>query len=414
MPWRERTVSDQREEFVKLVLAPGANVSELCRRFGIVRSNGNKWRARYLTEGRDGLADRSRRPRRSPTRTAAAIEAEVLRIRDASNNAWGGRKIAHVMEREGAAIVPSTSTITTILKRHGRLEQRVSEHPGPYRRFERVQPNELWQMDFKGNFALARGRCHPLTVIDDHSRYALCAQACGNEQDAPTRERLMGVFRRYGLPDTMLMDNGPPWGASGGSRFTAFAVWLLRLEIRVTHGRPYHPQTQGKDERLHRTMKAEIALDRLVDLDDCQRVFDRWRHIYNHHRPHQAIDMATPGTRYQPSKRSFPEVLPPIEYEAADTVRKADKNGDISFKTRRIRLGEPFRRELVALRPTAEDGVFSIHFCTHQIAAIDLRVVAETCGLVDIAPPAKARDETSVAMPTTPQATQQQTLDNRT
>ena len=118
-------MTNQREEFVKLALAPGANLSELCRRFGIVRSNGNKWRARYLTEGRDGLADRSRRPRRSPTRTVAAVESEVLRIRDESNNAWGGRKIAHVMQREGAAIVPSTSTITTILKRHGRLEQRA-------------------------------------------------------------------------------------------------------------------------------------------------------------------------------------------------------------------------------------------------------------------------------------------------
>ena len=414
MPWRERTVIDEREEFVKLSLAPGANVSELCRRFDIARSNGNKWRARYLTEGRDGLCDRSRRPRRSPTRTAAAVEAEVLRVRDDSNNAWGGRKIAHVMEREGAATVPSPSTITTILKRHGRLEQRASEHPGPYQRFERAQPNELWQMDYKGDFALARGRCHPLTMIDDHSRYALCAQACGNEQDAPTRERLTDVFRRYGLPDAMLMDNGPPWGDSGGSRFTAFAVWLLRLGIRVTHGRPYHPQTQGKDERLHRTMKAEIALDRLTDLADCQRAFDSWRHNYNYRRPHQAIDMATPGTRYRPSERPFPEVLPPIEYGPGDIVRKADSDGDISFKNRRIRLGKPFRDQQVALRPTAEDGVFSIYFCTHQIGATDLRAGAEARGLVDIAPPAKPSGETSIAMPTTPQATQQQTLDNRT
>jgi len=415
MPWRERTVIDQREEFVKLALAPGANMSELCRRFGIVRSNGNKWRERYLNEGRAGLADRSRRPQCSPTRTAAAVEAEVLRIREDSNNSWGGRKIAHVMERDGARSVPSIGTITAILKRHGKLEQRANEHPGPYQRFERARPNELWQMDFKGDFALSRGRCHPLTVIDDHSRYSLCAQACGNEQDVPTRERLKEVFRRYGLPDAMLMDNGAPWGDSGGGRFTAFSVWLLRLGVWVTHGRPYHPQTQGKDERLHRTMKAEIALDRLVDLEDCQRAFDRWRHVYNHHRPHQAIGMATPSDRYRPSERPFPEILPPIEYDCGDLVRKADKEGDIRFKGRRMRLGKPFRGQIIALRPTAEDSVFTIHFCTHQIGQIDLRPVTDdaVCGLVDIAPNADPGGEASHPMPTTPPATQQQTLDNR-
>ena len=415
MPWRELTVIDQREEFVKLALMPGANLSELCRRFGIARSNGHKWLGRYLAEGREGLADRSRRPHHSPARTEAAVEAEVLRVREESNNAWGGRKIAHVMEREGAASVPSISTITAILGRHGRLGQRASEHPGPYQRFERAQPNELWQMDYKGDFALSRGqRCHPLTVIDDHSRYALCAQACDNEQDHPTRERLAAVFRRYGLPDAMLMDNGSPWGDSGGGRFTAFAVWLLRLGIRVTHGRPYHPQTQGKDERLHRTIKAEIALDRLADLDDCQRALDRWRHVYNHHRPHQAIGMATPSERYRVSERPFPEILPPVEYGSDDIVRKVDAAGDISFKSRRIRLGKPFRGERIALRQAATDGVFSIHFGAHQIGTVDLRLVGTAaCGLVDIAPSADPSGEIADAMPTIPQAKQQQTLDNR-
>ena len=414
MPWRELTVIDQREEFAKLALAQGVNLSELCRRFGISRSNGHKWLGRYLAQGREGLADRSRRPHRSPTRTAAVVEARVLGIRDESNNAWGGRKIAHVMKREGATVVPATSTITEILRRHGKLEQRASEHPGPCQRFERAQPNELWQMDFKGNFALPRGRCHPLTVIDDHSRYGLCTQACGNEQDAATRQHLVTVFRRYGLPDTMLMDNGSPWGDSGGGRFTAFAVWLMRLGVGVTHGRPYHPQTQGKDERLHRTMKAEIALDRLADLDQCQRAFDSWRHRYNHHRPHQAIDMAVPSERYRPSDRTFPESLPPIEYGAGDIVRKVDRAGDISFRNRRIRLGKPFRGEWIALRATTEDGVFGIHFCTHTIGTIDLRTAtAAACGLVDIAPTACPGGEAATAMPTTPQAQPQQTLDIR-
>jgi transposase InsO family protein len=413
MPWRELTVTDQREEFVRLALMPGVNISELCRRFGIARSNGHKWIARYLTEGRDGLVDRSRRPQCRPRQTAQVVEAEVLRIREASNNAWGGRKIAKVMDREGMAVVPSPSTITEILRRHGKLEQRAGEHPGPYQRFERDRPNELWQMDFKGHFPLSRGRCHPLTVIDDHSRYALCAQACNTEQDRATRAHLVAVFRRYGLPAAMLMDNGAPWGASGGGRFTAFTVWLMRLGIRVSHGRPYHPQTQGKDERLHRTMKAEIALDRLTDLDQCQHAFEKWRHVYNHHRPHEAIGMATPSERYRSSDRAYPESLPAIEYGPGDIVRKADKQGDISFKSRRLRLGKPFCGEPIAMRPTTQDGVFSIHFCTHEIGTVDVRESA-ACGLVDIASPSDCCGQTSDAMPTSPQAQQpQQTVDNR-
>lgn len=392
---------EQREDFVRLALAPGANISELCRRFRISRANGYKWLGRHRAEGRPGLADRSRRPHRSPMRAAAAVEAEVLRIRNESNNAWGGRKIAVVMRREGK-VVAVPSTITEILRRHGKLEQRVAEHPGPYQRFERAQPNELWQMDFKGDFAIERGRCYPLTVLDDHSRYALAVEACGDQRDRTTRERLTGAFRRYGLPDAMLMDNGSPWGDSGGRAFTSFSVWLLRLGVQVVHGRPYHPQTQGKDERFHRTLKAEVLCGHhFAELGECQRAFDRWRGVYNHERPHQALDLATPGERYRQSRRSFPETLPPIEYGAGDVVRKADKEGDISFKARRVRLGRAFRGEPIALRPTSDDGVFSIHFCTHRIGTLDLREAPSACGFVDIAG----------AMPTIPQAQQQQTSD---
>src|SRR5262245_1603547 len=250
MPWRELSIMDQREEFVRLAMVPGANHSELCLRFGISRAKGYKWLDRYEAEGRAGLADRSRRPHASPTRTPAAVEAGVLRIRAESNNAWGGRKIAHVLKRR-LDRVPA-STITAILRRHGKLEDRRHQHPGPYQRFERATPNDLWQMDFKGDFAIGRGRCHPLTVLDDHSRYALGIVACSNEQDGTTRQCLVAIFRRYGLPLAMLMDNGSPWGNTSGERHTIFTVWLMRLGIKVSHGRPYHPQTQGKDERFHR------------------------------------------------------------------------------------------------------------------------------------------------------------------
>jgi transposase InsO family protein len=396
MPWRELSVMDQREEFVRLGSAPGANKSELCRRFGISRDKGYKWLKRYAAQGSAGLVDRSRRPHASPGRTPEPLEAEVLRIREASNNAWGGRKIATVMRQRGAQAVPALSTITEILRRHGRLEQRAAEHPGRFQRFERAQPNELWQMDFKGHFALARGRCHPLTVLDDHSRYSLGLQACHDEQDATVRERLTKVFQHYGLPLAMLMDNGSPWGDSQGHPYTAFAVWLMRLGVRVTHGRALHPQTQGKDERFHRTLKAEVLQGRSFrDLLECQRAFDAWQLIYNHERPHEALKLTTPGEHYRPSARSLPAQLPPIEYGPGDLVRKVGGDGFISFQSRCARIGKAFRGQPVALRPTTADGVFSIHFCTQRIGAIDVRAAKPSaCGFVDIAS----------AMPTTPQA----------
>lgn len=394
---------EQREEFVRMAMLPGSNIRELCRRYGVSRQTGYKWLRRYQAEGRSGLADRSRRPQRSPDRTSAAVEAAVLQIRAAHNNAWGGRKIRKVMERAGYEAVPAASTITEILRRHSRLEERAAEHPGSYQRFERAAPNELWQMDFKGHFALPTGRCHPLTVLDDHSRYALGLEACDNEQDTTVRGRLTAVFRRYGLPWTMLMDGGPPWGDPGGQRHTAFTVWLMCLGIRVTHGRPFHPQTQGKDERFHRSLKAEVLQGQSFrDLDACQRAFEAWRFIYNFERPHDALDLAVPGDRYRPSPRPFPETLPPIEYAPGDFVRKVDGDGFISFRHRPIRIGKPFRRLPVALRPTPLEDVFTVHFCTQEIGVIDLRAPRPVaCGLVDIA----------TAMPTTPQAPQQQAIE---
>jgi len=403
MPLRELSVFDQREAFVKLAMASEANRSALCRDFGISRKTGYKWLERHRVSGTDGLVDRSRRPHTSPSRTDAATEAAVLRIRAASNNAWGARKIGWTLGCQGWQPVPALSTITEILRRHGKLD-RQAQHPGPHVRFERAEPNELWQMDFKGHFPMAAGRCHPLTVLDDHSRYSLGLEACDNEQDGTVRERLTALFRRYGLPFAMLMDNGSPWGDSGGQPFTIFTTWLMRHGIRVSHGRPYHPQTQGKEERFHRSLKAEV-LERnsFADLAACQHAFDRWRHVYNHERPHEALGLQPPATRYRPSPRAFREALPPIEYGPGDIVRKVDGEGAISFRSRPIRIGKAFRRQPVALRPSGEDGVFDIHYCVHHIGRLDLRTLGvAACGFVDIAR----------AMPTTPQAPHQHQAEN--
>lgn len=307
MPWKEVTVMSQRKEFVMLAMTDGANISRLCDGFGISRKTGYKWINRYFSEGESGLGDASRRPKRNPHTTAQAMERAILKVRS-EHPAWGGRKISTRLKDLGMSNVPAPSTVTAILKRGGLIDEEESAKHKAWKRFEAAAPNNLWQMDFKGHFEACEGRCHPLTVLDD----SLCIEACGNEKGDTVRERLRGVFRKYGVPGKMLVDNGSPWGSDPQNVYTPLTVWLIRLGIVVAHAGSYHPQTLGKDERFHRTLKAEVVQYCIgLELSQCQRRFDNWRNVYNFERPHQALDMAVPASRYQESPRSFKEILPP-------------------------------------------------------------------------------------------------------
>ena len=374
MPWKEWSLMLLRREFVELAIQSEANVKQLCDRFGISRKTGYKWLKRYREAKESGLRDRSRRPQHAPERSSVEVEASVLAVRDA-NPAWGARKIQTRLEALSGGEVPAGSTIHAILRRHGRVNLSESSKHQPWQRFEREAPNQLWQMDFKGHFALGNGaRCHPLTVLDDHSRYAVCLQGCRDERGHTVQQRLTDTFRCYGLPQRMLLDNGSPWGSDSEHPYTPLTVWLLRLGIGVCHSRPRHPQTQGKEERFHRTLKAEVLNGPIfADLGAVQQRLDQWRSIYNHLRPHQALAMAVPSSRYQVSRRNFPETLPPLEYGLGEVVRKVQGHGRIWFRNRVFRIGKAFRGYPVALRPTADDGLWEVFFATHSIARIDLR-----------------------------------------
>jgi transposase InsO family protein len=360
-------------EFVTLASAEGANVRSLCRRFGVSPTTGYKWLERWRLGGMAGLQELSRRPQHSPARSIATMEQAVLSVRT-EHPAWGGRKIARRLKDLGHEAVPAPSTVTAILKRHG---VDLGAHGGgqsAFIRFERARPNELWQMDFKGHVALHTGRLHPLTVLDDHSRFAVVLAACANEQTETVRQQLIIAFRRYGLPEWLITDNGSPWGDGPGSPFTPLGVWLIEHGIRISHSRPYHPQTMGKDERFHRSLKAEVLSGpSFADLAAAARAFERWRDVYNTHRPHEALGLAVPASRYQPSPRDYVETIVPFEYATSDIVRRVQQGGHLSFLGRAVKVPKAFRGKVVAFRPTTQDGVFDVVFRTQTIAMIDVR-----------------------------------------
>ena len=365
-----------RQEFVRLATAQGANIRALCRSFGISAQTAYKLLARFKEQGVEGLRERSRKPLSSPRRSSAELEARVLELHD-RYPCWGPRKLAALLPEDPAR--PHPNTISAILQRHGRQVLPSTDVQAPAKkRFEHEAPNLLWQMDFKGHFPLtnpAAGRCFPLTVLDDHSRFAICLKACSGETGDQVKRALIEAFRMYGLPERITCDNGNPWGTPKQNGMTKTEVWLMRVGVPVSHSRPMHPQTQGKDERFHRTLKREL-LSRygFNSLQDCQHALNDWRDQYNLIRPHYALEQKPPISRYRPSARSYPERLCPIEYDSGDAVRKVRGNGYINFLGRQLFVGEGLVGEPVAVRPSDIDGLFHIVFCMRKIGVIDLRV----------------------------------------
>lgn len=372
MAWKESTTMSSRQEFVSLATKPGVNFSALCEQFGVSRKTGYKWMRRFDAEGESGLQNKSRRPISSPALSSPELEWAVVDLH-LRYPYWGGRKLAALLPASLGR--PHHSTVDSILHRNGfHVEGApVVENKAPIR-FEHEACNVLWQMDFKGHVGLlnrSAGRCHPLTILDDHSRYSVCLTACENEQFATVQAALQATFERYGLPRRITADNGPPWG--GGSGLTQLAIWLIEVGVIISHSRPYHPQTQGKDERFHRTLKLEL-LDRqgFSSIEECQIAFDAWRDQYNIVRPHHALGGARPIDRFMPSGRPFSPTLRAIEYDQNDVVRTVNRKGYIAYKGGQLYVGEGLRAKPVAVRPTATDGIFDVYFCHHQVRQINL------------------------------------------
>lgn len=374
MPWKAQDVMNLKQEFVLLAQQDGANRRELCRRFGISPPTAYKWLRRYEEEGDKGLIEQSRKPASSPGICAPDVESAVIALRG-QHPAWGGRKISRRLADLGTAKVAS-STVTSILHRHGLISAQASAAATPWQRFERETANALWQVDFKGHFETFEGRCSPLTMLDDYSRFNLALHACSKTTTQVVQAQMERVFQLYGLPIQINFDNGAPWGSPREpGRLTELGVWLVRLGIRISHSRPHHPQTNGKDERFHRSLKAEVINTRCFEsFAHVQSTFDGWRRVYNHERPHDALALATPITRYRPSSIQLPQRLRNIEYATKDEVCKVGWNGELRFKDKRYKLSNALQGYPVGIRPRdAQDGVYDVFFAHHHCLTIDIR-----------------------------------------
>jgi transposase InsO family protein len=292
---------------------------------------------------------------------------------------WGGRKLHHYLTQQGLPNVPAPSTITAILARAGadQAAPRLGDPPRRWQRFEAGRPNDLWQIDFKGPVPLQDGTRYPLLVLDDHSRFVVGLTASPDMQSTTVQAHLVPLFQRYGLPARMLGDNGGPWGSSHhgvGVALTRLTAWLIRLGIAISHGRPYHPQTQGKIERCFRTLGAEV-LSRTATTTpaELQARFDAWRLTYNQVRPHEAVGDAPPICRYTLSPRPYPAVLPPLLYEPHDWLVRVSAQGFIRLERQRYFISQVIPGELVAVHPTATDDIVAIWYGPQFVMFVDRR-----------------------------------------
>ena len=368
MPWSTATVSEIRTAFVHAVRTARESVAAACRRFAVSRKTAYKWLGRF--DAGESLDDRSRAPHRSPRRTDDELERAVLAVRDEFG--WGPRKIvAYLRNRSRPA--PPSRTAAAILRRHTRIASPAPVGPPPEsQRFERTEPNQLWQLDFKGYSEVERRKVFPLTVLDDHSRFLLALRCCPDQTLAPAWDILWGVFGEYGLPDAVLCDNA--FGTHGRSApgLSWFDGRLVRLGVRPIHGRAYHPQTQGKVERLHGTLEAEVYPRLSRDtVAAFQAGLDEWRRgVYNAVRPHQGIGDVPPVTRWAPSPRRRPPALPSVEYPVGSVVRRVSGTGDIRWRSAKILVGQGAVGQDVRVEETG--GCVVVWFGTHKVREVPL------------------------------------------
>jgi len=368
MPWRTESVMDQRIEFVLRAQQGKESMAALCRDYGISRPTGYLWLHRYKEVGSvSGLGEHSRRPSHSPGRTAEGVEAAVLALRDKTY--WGGPKIAKALERQGVWVAPATAQ--RILKRCGRVVPPKVEKTKL--RFAREQCNELAQMDFKGDYTLARGKCYPLSLLDDCSRYLHGLWPLSSTGGEGVQQTLEAYFREHGVPLSLLLDHGTPWFSTTNQHgLTWLAVWLLKQGVVLRFSGIRHPQTQGKVERFHQTLKRRTKhRGEPTTMSEWKQWAVEFQQEYNYERPHEALDHKTPGEVYRAvNLRSYQEQPPEWEYSGG-VVKRLNAQGQLYYRQRTYFVSEALAEERV--RVDELDGKLLVTYRHMTVREIDLR-----------------------------------------
>jgi len=365
VPWRTSSPMDQRTQFIADYRRDLDSLTTLCERYRISRKTGYKWIARYNAEGPAGLHERSRRPGRCPHVTSSAVVKALLETRR-HHPTWGAKKLLAILARRHPDWAwPARSTTCDLLRRHGLIAARRRRarpgHPGrPLTPM--TAPNGIWTADFKGQFRTRNGAyCYPLTVVDGFSRYLLGCQALLGPTHQATQPVFRRLFQEFGMPEILRTDNGVPFATSALGRLSRLSVWWIQLGIYPELIEPAHPEQNGRHERMHRTLKKEATLPPSGSLAAQQRRFVTFRQEYNHLRPHEALDQNPPASAYQPSNRTFPTRLAPIEYPPHFERRLVSHNGGIRWNARWVNVSHVLAEHHVGLEEI-DNGLWNVFF----------------------------------------------------
>lgn len=369
MAWRESRVVEERLRFVVAASRKEKSITELCQEFEVSRQTGYTWLRRYQAGGSSQVCDRSRRPKHSPARTADEIEEAVVALRCQYPD-WGAPKLLVLLRQQRPAWMICERTVHRILVRHKLLNEKDQHRPA-IERFERSAPNELWQMDFKGPQGFNGGSpVGPLSMLDDHSRYLVTLQHLGSTRAVGVRATLQSAFERVGLPEAILVDHGIPWwNHTSPWGITELAIWILQQGVRLLFSGFRHPQTQGKVERMHGALQRAVRR-RKANPDD-QLWLDAFRHEYNYVRPHAALGMRTPATRWTPSARPFQLTPKQWEYRQGMEVMRLGAGGQLRWRGRRWEISYSLRGQLVGIQILGDRSI--VYFCNAPVRELDLR-----------------------------------------
>lgn len=380
MPWKESCHVEERMKFVAR-LRSGERMTDLCREFGISRKTGYKLAQRFEQYSAVGLLDQRRVPERIPHRTSEEVAELLVELRQ-RHPTWGPKKLRTMLMTEHPGIAaPAASTVGELLKKRGLVEpKRRRNRPlvGYSPLCHAQAPNDVWCVDFKGQFRLGNGQyCYPLTITDAYSRMLLTCEGLESTRGDGTRRTFEESFRRWGLPGAIRSDNGTPFASQGIAGLSRLSVWWLRLGIRLERIEPASPQQNGRHERMHRTLKAETTRPAGANMLQQQERFDRFQDIYNKIRPHEALGQRPPAELYQPAAKRLPVRIADPEYPLHDLVLKVHPAGHVYMpgsgrKMGNVFLSESLAGQRVGLREL-DDERWLVSFLDWDLGVLDLK-----------------------------------------